>query len=266
RHSLGYKAICDWYNINVRLMSVSDIYIPHLLGVKIAFYFYIFSYLKALTLDSTTTIPKVMFHRDNSEEKDDEVFAGWKQRRVSLAKSSDDGSKATATVKDGKAPEKTTRRRSTFKGVANSINSLLSIRRMSKYRLSISNPEDGKPKVRYENTYKMKPDEDKKVSTNKIEIMVKSILNHFLEKETYSASSCSKLACDLSILIKNKVKELGLPRYKIICNVIISQKDSQSMQTASRCLWDTTTDTFSQVTYSNTSLCAVVTVHCVYFE
>lgn len=208
---------------------------------------------------------KVMFHRDSGEDKDEEIFTNWKARRVSIAKSSEDGSKATAQSQ-GAIPDRMHRRRSTFKGVANSITSMLAMRKMSKFGLSISNPEDLKPKVRYENTYKMKPDSGKAVNTNKIETVVKSILNRFLEKEKYSASTCSKLACDLSILIKNGVKELGFPRYKIICNVIISQLGCQSMQTASRCLWDASTDNFSHVTYNNSSLCAVVTVHCVYYE
>lgn len=208
---------------------------------------------------------KVMFHRETSEDKDEEVFGVWRQqRRVSIAKSSDDGSKTKAHVQ--MSSDRMNRRRSTFKGVANSVHSLLGIRRMSKARVSVSNAEDMKPKVRYENTYKLGPDSGKVASSNKIETAVKSILEQFLGKEKYSPDTCSSLACSLSIMIKNAVKDMDLPRYKIITNVIISQRGTQSMQTASRCLWDTSTDNFSHVTYSNASLCAVVTVHCVYFE
>lgn len=208
---------------------------------------------------------KVMFHRETSEDKDEEVFGVWRQqRRVSIAKSSDDGSKTKAHAQI--SSDRMNRRRSTFKGVANSVHSLLGIRRMSKARVSVSNTEDMKPKVRYENTYKLGPDSGKVASSNKIETAVKSILEQFLGNEKYSPDTCSSLACSLSIMIKNAVKDMDLPRYKIITNVIISQHGAQSMQTASRCLWDTSTDNFSHVTYNNASLCAVVTVHCVYFE
>lgn len=218
-----------------------------------------------LISDDVTLSLKVMFHRENSEEKNDEVFVAWKQqRRVSESKSSDDGSKLKVPAQTG--PDRMTRRRSTFKGVASTVTSVFNMRKMSKARQSLSNHGDGKPKVRYENTYRMGPDSGKTVNTNSIETVVKDILELRLAKETYSSDTCSSIACDLAILIKNAVKDLGFPRYKIITNVLLSQRGTQSMQTASRCLWDASTDNFSHVTYCNGSLCAVVLVHCVYFE
>lgn len=63
-----------------------------------------------------------------------------------------------------------------FKGVVNLVYLLLGIWWMSKVWVSVSNMEDMKFKVRYENMYKFGFDSGKVVSLNKIEIVVKSIL------------------------------------------------------------------------------------------
>lgn len=126
--------------------------------------------------------------------------------------------------------------------------------------------EDMKFKVRYENMYKFGFDSGKVVSLNKIEIVVKSILEQFLGNEKYFLDMCSSLVCSFFIMIKNVVKDMDLFCYKIIINVIISQYGVQSMQMVSRCLWDIFIDNFSYVIYNNVFLCVVVIVYCVYFE
>lgn len=126
--------------------------------------------------------------------------------------------------------------------------------------------EDMKFKVRYENMYKFGFDSGKVVSLNKIEIVVKSILEQFLGNEKYFFDMCSSLVCSFFIMIKNVVKDMDLFCYKIIINVIISQYGVQSMQMVSRCLWDIFIDNFSYVIYNNVFLCVVVIVYCVYFE
>lgn len=126
--------------------------------------------------------------------------------------------------------------------------------------------EDMKFKVRYENMYKFGFDSGKVVSLNKIEIVVKSILEQFLGNEKYFLDMCSNLVCSFFIMIKNVVKDMDLFCYKIIINVIISQCGVQSMQMVSRCLWDIFIDNFSYVIYNNVFLCVVVIVYCVYFE
>lgn len=126
--------------------------------------------------------------------------------------------------------------------------------------------EDMKFKVRYENMYKFGLDSGKVVSLNKIEVVVKSILEQFLGNEKYFFDMCSSLVCSFFIMIKNVVKDMDLFCYKIIINVIISQYGVQSMQMVSRCLWDIFIDNFSYVIYNNVFLCVVVIVYCVYFE
>ncbi|XP_064626010.1 dynein light chain Tctex-type 5-B-like [Lineus longissimus] len=67
-------------------------------------------------------------------------------------------------------------------------------------------------------------------------------------------------------VVKARVKEMMVPRYKIICVVHIGQLDGQGCKITSRCLWDQRYDTCSTYEYRNHSLFAVGTVYGVYSE
>lgn len=67
-------------------------------------------------------------------------------------------------------------------------------------------------------------------------------------------------------VIKAKVKELMIPRYKIICLVHIGQMGDQSIRIGSRCLWDHVNDSFACSEFKNNSLYAIASVYGVYYE
>lgn len=67
-------------------------------------------------------------------------------------------------------------------------------------------------------------------------------------------------------VIKARVKELMIPRYKIVVVIHIGQLNEQSMQIGSRCLWDPESDTFSSYVFKNASLFALANVYAIYFE
>lgn len=69
-----------------------------------------------------------------------------------------------------------------------------------------------------------------------------------------------------SQVIRARVKDLMIPRYKIVVLVHIGQLTGQSMQISSRCLWDASNDTFASYSFKNSSLFGVATVYAVYFE
>ncbi|XP_060082046.1 dynein light chain Tctex-type 5-A-like [Ylistrum balloti] len=182
----------------------------------------------------------------------------WKQRRMSImSKESPDDSK----------PVVSNRRRSTFKGIATSITSLLQIRRSTKARLSIPGTEEFKtPKQKMENTYKMHPDPGQTFQQNTIESIAKEVMQETLDDVKYNSSTCNRLVCDISQTIKNRVRKLNMARYRVVVHVFIGQHNDQSMQMASRCVWDASTDNFCTATYKNDSLVAVASVYGVYFE
>lgn len=158
------------------------------------------------------------------------------------------------------------RRRSTFKGIATG---LLGLRRL-KGRMSIGSgledTKDTKPKVRLENTYKIDPDEGKEFRAKQVEKVVTDILEKELSIEKYDKERCKNITCDLTVLIKNKIKSLGFTRYKIICNVVIGQCSDQGVAMASQSIWNPTTDNYACASYKNSSLFAVALVHAAYYE
>ncbi|XP_061164280.1 F-box only protein 8-like [Saccostrea echinata] len=137
-------------------------------------------------------------------------------------------------------------------------------RRLTKALLDLPEEQNSiacKPKVRMENTYKMTPDEDSTFVPWKVRNAVKEILGEQLSSVSYDNKTASKLCCDLAQLIRNKVRNMEFPRYKIICNVIIGQCSEQGLEVASRCLWDAKTDNYSCIEYKNHSLFAIAMVH-----
>ncbi|XP_071484988.1 dynein light chain Tctex-type 5-like [Diadema antillarum] len=121
-----------------------------------------------------------------------------------------------------------------------------------------------KHQVEYENTYRMEP--RNRFVAERVEPILKEILEKHLEKAVYEPIQCSQLAKTVVAEIKQQVKELNFERYKIVCLVDIGEKRSQDFHMGSRCLWDSQRDTFATASYENTSIFATAIVFAVYFE
>jgi len=93
-----------------------------------------------------------------------------------------------------------------------------------------------------------------------------SLLESFLDGETYEAVKCAQIAKNLTDMIRGRMKELPLPRYKFVCSVMIGQNAGQSVNVASRSIWNASTDNYASATFRNGSLFAVATVFAVYFD
>ena len=120
------------------------------------------------------------------------------------------------------------------------------------------------PEEAVENTFKMTP--DKKFPERDVRSILTEILSETLADTKYDVDQCRQLSKTISDAVKNRVKELSVQRYKIICIVHIGQLGKQAVRIGSRCLWDTTFDSFASCEFKNTSLFAVATVYGVYFE
>ena len=112
----------------------------------------------------------------------------------------------------------------------------------------------------------MTPDDDRRFVSYKVEEAMKEILKDQLQDVTYNAEQCSKLTQKLCSRIKEKAKEMSYPRYKLVVQVVLGEDTAQSVQMASRCLWDHNNDSFAAATYRNQSLYAIATVYGLYME
>ncbi|XP_034743352.1 tctex1 domain-containing protein 1 isoform X2 [Etheostoma cragini] len=114
------------------------------------------------------------------------------------------------------------------------------------------NDDNPRMTITMENTYQMD--------------ILKDVLTSYLQEEKYEGEWSQKMTKTISEVIRARVKDLMIPRYKIVVMVHIGQLTGQSMQISSRCLWDAANDTFASYSFKNSSLFGLATVYAVYFE
>ena len=108
---------------------------------------------------------------------------------------------------------------------------------------------------------KMTPEEEDQFLANKVEYMMKGILETRLKDVKYDASKCSEITHDLCSSIKARTKQLKFSRYKLVVQVIVGQDSDQTVQLSSRCLWNHSTDNFAAATFRNNSIYAIAIVY-----
>ncbi|NXA03904.1 TC1DA protein, partial [Sapayoa aenigma] len=99
-----------------------------------------------------------------------------------------------------------------------------------------------------------------------VEEILRDVVGSYLRERRYEPAQCREVAKDIAEVVKARVKDLVIPRYKVVVVTHIGQLDEQSIHIGSRCLWDPESDTFSSYVFKNTSLFAVANVYGVYFE
>ncbi|XP_041914199.1 dynein light chain Tctex-type 5 [Alosa sapidissima] len=124
--------------------------------------------------------------------------------------------------------------------------------------------DNPRPAVQMENTYQLSPTRRFPVMT--VNDILKDVLASYLQEEKYEAELCRQMTKTISEVVKARVKDLMIPRYKIIVLISIGQLSDQNMRMGSRCLWDVVNDTFSSHTFKNSSLFAIANVYGVYSE
>ncbi|KAK2170083.1 hypothetical protein LSH36_4g00006 [Paralvinella palmiformis] len=82
----------------------------------------------------------------------------------------------------------------------------------------------------------------------------------------YSRVTAPNFSRALSTMVIDKMKDLELPRYKFVCNIMIGENKGQCFQYASRSVWNTATDNMATAEMKTAIFFAVATVHAVYLE
>merc|ERR1719235_187378 len=102
-----------------------------------------------------------------------------------------------------------------------------------------------RPGIQYqwENTYIMEPEHNEKFLPSKVTAIIEAIMTERLADKEYSVEDAKLWTIDLCNDIKAAVKEqVNVPRYKIMCQVLIGKNDGQGIRVASKCLWDHSND------------------------
>ena len=122
------------------------------------------------------------------------------------------------------------------------------------------------PITKYENTYIMKEKEDQSFPTNQVRRIISNVLSTNLSDQTYRGREVSSMVKFISSSIIGRVKLINIPRYKIVCNVILGQNNGQGCLMATRCMLDESIDSYACETFKNNSLFAIGIVHAMYYE
>lgn len=110
------------------------------------------------------------------------------------------------------------------------------------------------------------PEMQRKFMSYKVECIIKDVLEAKLRRVKYDPQTCGPLTQQLCALIKDKTKEFEFDRYKLVTQVLVGQDSDQSVQIATRCLWNQDTDNFAAATFRNESIFAVAIVYGLYLE
>ncbi|CAF1262293.1 unnamed protein product [Rotaria sordida] len=114
--------------------------------------------------------------------------------------------------------------------------------------------------IRYENTYRMEPDDEHKVDLVRIRHVTTSVIETVIAGYKYDANQAQQFAVALADLIRNQMKQLPFPRYKIVTQVCIGEKKGQDLRITSRCIWSRKQDCHITITKETPDVYVTVTI------
>ncbi|XP_074768310.1 dynein light chain Tctex-type protein 2B isoform X2 [Athene noctua] len=95
---------------------------------------------------------------------------------------------------------------------------------------------------------------------------IHAILKEKLANVQYIPEEMPQLTKSLSETIKDRLKEEGFDRYKMVVQVVIGEQRGEGVNMAARCFWDADTDNYAHDVYMNDSLfCVVAAFGCFYY-
>ncbi|CAM9245675.1 unnamed protein product [Discosporangium mesarthrocarpum] len=128
-------------------------------------------------------------------------------------------------------------------------------------------PKRGQPVVEIVlPTYIMKPDETEKFYPSEVKAIAEKAVGMELCEKEYNSEDAKEWSLNIADTIREAVKKLNIPRYKIVVQVTIGEMKNQGVRVASRCLWDTATDNYASVDFKTQSLWCSAMVFGVYTE
>lgn len=95
---------------------------------------------------------------------------------------------------------------------------------------------------------------------------MRDVMEAMLADKKYDATTCTQLSKTLADLIKQRVKEQGHSRYKVVSVVAIGQAEHSGVAFASRCVWNASFDSYAEYTYKNSSLYAIGLIYALYCD
>ena len=120
--------------------------------------------------------------------------------------------------------------------------------------------------IRYENTFRMEPDDDHRVDIARLRRVATSVIETAISGYKYDATQGKQFATALADRIRSQVRQLPFQRYKVVVQVVIGQKKGQDLRVASRCVWDMKWDRHLTITKETNDAYVTVIIFHVYTD
>ncbi|KAM9358467.1 dynein light chain Tctex-type protein 2B isoform 2-T2 [Symphorus nematophorus] len=100
-------------------------------------------------------------------------------------------------------------------------------------------------------TYLIRPNHQDKFKPAIVKECIRDVVREQLSGMRYNAEEVPELSHSLADCIKDKVKNAGFDRYKLVVQVVIGEQRGQGVKMSSRCLWDSDTDNYAEDVFMN---------------
>ncbi|XP_075013226.1 choline-phosphate cytidylyltransferase A isoform X4 [Calonectris borealis] len=107
-------------------------------------------------------------------------------------------------------------------------------------------PDDGAG-----NTYSLRPSLQRRFKSSTVKECIHAILKEKLANVQYIPEEMPQLTKSLSETIKDRLKEEGFDRYKMVVQVVIGEQRGEGVNMAARCFWDADTDSYAHDVFMN---------------
>ena len=106
------------------------------------------------------------------------------------------------------------------------------------------------------NTYQLEPKEDERFYPSRAKAIIEAVFTEKLKDTSFDASKSADVTEELARVIRSRMKELKMPRYKIGVQIFYGEMKGQGLRVASKCFWDPSFDNWTSHTFCNE------TIHC----
>ena len=119
---------------------------------------------------------------------------------------------------------------------------------------------------KFENTFRLEP--RRRFDYAQVKKIQLDVLSTFLndEGQSYDCEMCASLCVTVADVIRHKLRDTNMSRYKWVSHVIIGEKRKQVLWNVSRYLWNSEVDGHCTSSFQNQTLFAISTVYGVYTE
>lgn len=126
--------------------------------------------------------------------------------------------------------------------------------------------EEGGVVRHYEPTFRLKPYDEKKFSPSAVRKIAEEVVKSVLGDKVWNGEDEAVWTVTITEQIKQRVRELNFPRYKIVVQVVLGENKHQGVRVASRCLFDADTDNHASYTFEADTIWCTAMVFGVYTE